>query len=118
MDVARKAIESQYKGVCTITEYKPVKDPITHQTSRKEVAFLIEQPCRLSFETITSTTTDAQAQVTQKAKLFISPEIVIPAGSKLTVIQNYKTGVYKQSGVPAFYNTHQEIILDIFERFA
>lgn len=52
---ARKAIESAYTGVMTISERQSVKDPNTHITSTKEVVVLENQPCKLSFETIAAT---------------------------------------------------------------
>ena len=54
----------------------------------------------------------------QTTTLFISPDVVIEPGSKIVVTQNGKTVAYKQSGEPALYNTHQEIILELFERWA
>ena len=41
---ARKAIESTYAGVATVSEYKKVKDPNTALTSYKEVVVLENQP--------------------------------------------------------------------------
>ena len=32
----RKAIESQYEHICTIKEFKSVKDPVTKVTSKKD----------------------------------------------------------------------------------
>ncbi|NYV67273.1 hypothetical protein HYI36_18540 [Bacillus sp. Gen3] len=116
VNAVRKAIESQYKGICTITEYQSYKDPVTKRTSHREVDVLINQPCKLSFKTISSTgENDHVGTVEQVVKLFIAPEISIKAGSKITVTQNGKTNEYSQSGVPAFYTHHQEIILELFK---
>ena len=51
---ARKAIESTYTGVMMVSERQSVKDPNTHITSTKEVIVLENQPCKLSFETLSS----------------------------------------------------------------
>lgn len=116
---ARKAIESTYTGVMTVSERQSVKDPNTHITSTKEVVVLENQPCKLSFETIAATVqTDTAAALSQGVKVFLSPNVSIKAGSKLTVTQNGVTTAYKSSGVPAVYPTHQEIILTLFERWA
>ena len=36
-------------GKCTIYEYQNYRDPVTKQTSQKEVAVLKDEPCRLSY---------------------------------------------------------------------
>lgn len=98
---ARKAIESTYTGVMTVSERQSVKDPNTHITSTKEVVVLENQPCKLSFETIAATVqTDTAAALSQGTKVFLSPDVSIKAGSKLTVTQNGVTTAYKSSGVP------------------
>lgn len=113
---ARKAIESMYDGVCTISNYQNIEDPITFVTELNEVEVIKDQPCRLSYSSIPSTTqTDTINAVSQSIKLFIAPEVNIPAGSKIVVTQNGRTTVYKQSGQPAIYSTHQEINLELYE---
>lgn len=80
---------------------------------------LVDQPCRLSFETLkTAQQTESAAAITQIIKLFLAPEIRVNPGSKVTVEQDGVTADYKCSGVPAVYPTHQEIILELFERWA
>ena len=115
----RKAIESLYAGKCTVFEYQSVKDTITKLTSQQEVVVLLDQPCRLSFKTINSTSnSDGAAIVTQSVTLFIAPEIDIKPGSKITVIQNSVTNDYQSSGKPASYSNHQEIPLELFKGWA
>ena len=116
---ARKAIESTYTGVMTVSERQSVKDPNTHITSTKEVVVLENQPCKLSFETIAATVqTDTAASLTQGTKLFLPPDVEIKAGSKIIVEQDGVKNAYSASGVPAVYPTHQEIILTLFDRWA
>lgn len=116
---ARKAIESRYVGSCNIFEYQSVKDSVTKITSQQEVTVLSNQPCRLSFKTVTSTSdSDGAANITQIVKLFIAPEIIIKPGSKITVTQNGRTTDYENSGKPAVYTHHQEIILELFKGWA
>ena len=75
-EAARKAIESTYEGICSIVEYGDILDEQTKITSQGEVTVLENQPCRLSFETISAVSqTDTAANVSQKTKLFLSPEI-------------------------------------------
>ncbi len=116
---ARKAIEATYFGTLTVTEYGKVKDEKSKLTTREEKIVLQDQPCRLSYETLKAAApTDSAAKITQITKLFVAPDIKIRAGSKITVTQDEVTVDYTFSGVPAVYPTHQEIILELFERYA
>lgn len=115
---ARKAIERTYNGLVTVTDHQKVKDEITKLTEYKDVTVLENQPCKLSFERITTAIqSESSASITQTTKLFLSPDIVIKPGSKLTVTQVGVTNDYICSGVPAVYPTHQEIMLELFERW-
>lgn len=116
---ARKAQESTYFGVMTVTEYQKVKDERSKLTSSREVIVLEEQPCHLSFETLNpAVQTESAASITQSIKLFLSPDVTINAGSKITVTQDNVTADYMCSGVPAVYPTHQEISLELFKGWA
>lgn len=116
---ARKAQEILYSGVMTVTERHKIRDEGTGLTTQKDVVVLENQPCKLSFETLKSAQqTETAAGITQIIKLFVAPEITVKPGSKVTVTQDGVTADYKCSGVPAVYPTHQEIILELFERWA
>lgn len=116
---ARKAIEATYFGTLTVTEMKKEKDAKSKLTKTEPVVVLENQPCKLSFETLKAAAqTDAAAAVTQVTKLFVSPDVTIRAGSKITVTQDGVTTDYTSSGIPAIYATHQEIMLDLLERWA
>lgn len=115
---AKKAIESLYNGKCTVIEYQTYKDPITKRTTSKEVMVLENQPCRLSYKTIAKTTEGNASELVQVTKLFLDPSIIVNEGSKIVVTQNNRIVAYKNSGVPAIYTNHQEIILELFERWS
>ena len=117
---ARAAFEAaHYNGVCTVIEQQSVVDSKRKVTKFEEVTVLNEQPCHLSFETITKNSESESANdVTQTTKLFIAPELEIKSGSKIVVTQNNVTTEYTRSGIPAVYDTHQEIILDLFEKWS
>lgn len=116
---ARKAVECTYSGTVTVIEHQKVKDEVTKLTGYKDVSVLENQPCKLSFERLQAAVqSESAASVAQTTKLFLSPDIVIKAGSKLTVTQSGVTADYTSSGIPAVYPTHQEIILDLFEGWA
>ena len=115
---AKKAIESMYDGICTITEYQEYIKP-NKSTGYHEVIVLEEQPCRLSFSSSPNTNqTESAAQLVQTIKVFLAPDVRVQAGSKLTITQNGVTTEYKSSGEPALYQTHQEIMLELFKGWA
>lgn len=115
---ARKAIESLYDGKCTITEHQKIKRE-NKSTGFQDLVVLEDVPCRLSFKTINNANqTDTAASVVQITKVFLAPEIQVKPGSKLTITQNNVTTEYKSSGKPAFYSTHQEIVLELFKGWA
>ncbi len=116
---ARKAIESTYDRECDVIEYQAVINKKNKRTENKEVVVLEKKPCRISYETILNTNeTEMQNNISQKIKLFIAPEIVIKEGSKIVVKKGNSIEIFKNSGIPARYDTHQEIILENFKGWA
>lgn len=113
--MVKKAVDSLYDGRCTITEYQKVKKK-NKSTGFEEVVVLIDQPCRMSYKSVNPTSkTDTASAVTQSIVVYLSSDIVVKPGSKLTITQNNVTNDYKSSGKPAVYSSHQEIPLVLFE---
>jgi hypothetical protein len=116
---ARKSIELLYEHTCNTFEYRKVKNTVTKITSSEDVIILENQPCKLSYYTIKSTNqTENAGGVVQVIKLFIAPEVIIKPGSKIIVTHNGITESYKNSGVPAVFSSHQEIVLELFKGWA
>lgn len=112
-------LQMLWKGKCTVKVRQSRINPITKRTEFDEVTTYTDEPCKLSFETISSTDENSNAaSITQKAKLFIGPDVIIPPGSKITVTQNGRTVDYEQTGEPAVYTNHQEIILNLFKEWS
>lgn len=114
VDSVRKAIESRYEGVCTISvsEAKRVKGV----TKSVIVEYCKDQPCRLSYKSgATVSDSDTKGTVYQEIRLFIAPEIDIKEGARITVTQYGKTSNYKRSGKPLVYANHQEVLLELLE---
>lgn len=118
MDIAiamiRKAIESQYKGLCTIYEYVEIEDPDTGETivSPEPVPVHENKPCKLSKKTISAADgTEIANTIKYEPVLFINPDIEVKAGSNITITQHGVTKEFKRSGEPFVYETHQEIVL-------
>lgn len=119
MDLVRKAIESLYHGKCTVVQRKSFFDETTKQTRLRDVKIITDEPCKLSFASTRPTVQETGASsVSQGVKLFLAPEVDIPAGSKIIVTQNGRTTTYQQSGETAIYHHHQEIKLELFTKWA
>lgn len=114
----RMTIEQTYEDSCTVVEYRGQKDHTTKITSKQEVVVLTSQPCKLSFSSVSSAGEGQVATVQQTVKLFLSPDVAIKVGSKITVVHDGIEYVYKNSGKPNIHNTHQEISLELFRGWA
>ena len=116
---ARKAIESLYDGKCTITETREAENE-DHTTSQEDVDVYTDIPCRLSVNTISaaSDSDNGAASVSKVIKLFLSPDVAITSGAKVTVTQCSLSGVYRSASEPAMYHSHQEVILELQDRWA
>lgn len=114
----RKAIERMYIGECSVFEYGKITDEKTKLTKQGEVCVYKKIPCKLSFSSSPVTDTNGVTIKEQQVKLFLAPELVIKPGAKIVVTQNGTTDEYKSSGKPAVYGSHQEINLELFERWA
>jgi hypothetical protein len=105
-----------WTGRATIYEYQDIVDPFTHQTTQKEVAVLVDEPCRLSYHREHATNIrSGVAVISQSITLFIRPDLVIDPGSVIEITQHGVTQKYKGSGHPAVYCNHQEITLTIYD---
>lgn len=113
----KAALEKGYIGTFTVTEHQRVTDPDTHITDFQDVITVTDSPCRLSFSSSPSASSGDPSTTVQTVKLFCDPSVEVKAGSKITVTQNNVTGEYKRSSEPAIYDTHQEIVLELFERW-
>lgn len=121
MNAHRKALERLWKDRCSIFVKEKVTDPSTKLTDFEEKPLLQDQPCKLSFETLTSSTGDPVAAVSQAVKLFISPDVKIPAGCKIVVTRFNdleRTFTYSKSGEAGVFTNHQEIPLVPFKGYA
>lgn len=103
----------------TIYEYERTTDPLTRESVRNLVPVRSNVPCRISFENSPTTAINLEvANVSQTIKLFLDVSVPVSAGSVISVTRNGVTEKYRRSGVPARYNSHQEIVLEKYEDFA
>ena len=108
-----------WRGRCTVYVKEPVVDPQSKQTTFAEKVLLEREPCKLSYESSSSAyPADGVAGRGQTIKLFLDPRVEIPAGSKIVVTQHGKTTGFQRSGEAAHFSGHQEIVLELLERWA
>lgn len=116
----RKALERLWKDRCTVYIQAENTDPSTHLTVFEETPLFEDQPCKLSFETLSATSGDEIPMVTQSAKLILAPEQEVPPGSRIVVkrFQPKQDFEFARSGIPGVFNDHQEILLEPFTGYA
>ncbi len=113
------AIQSMWIGRMTVYNTVKTVDADTGITNFAENTLYSNQPCRLSFSNISAgNENEGKQDITQSIKIFCSPSLVIPAGSKISVTQNGVTTLYQSSGQSAVYTEHQEIPLILYEKRA
>lgn len=115
---ARNAVERLYDRLCTISENKPYKKE-NGATGQRWEAVAENVPCRISFGKIANADIGEKATaVTQVIKLLLSPEIVVKPGSRVKVIKDSWVDYFEAAGVPAIYDSHQEVMLVLSKRWA
>lgn len=82
-------------------------------TRFEEVLLYENLPCRISYvshikaKAFGKVGTDLGYEATQKVKLFLDPDVVVPTGA-IVVISGRR---YMYSGASAVYSGHQEIVM-------
>ena len=108
---------------CDIYIRESTVDAETGRTGFFERKIYADLPCRISyrisFETVGAVrdVKNAATAAGQAVKLFLAPEISIPAGSKIVVRRFGVEMVFARSGVPAIFEGHQEVRLERFQRW-
>ncbi len=111
----RKAVESLYFDSCTVYEYCQVIND-NKSTGFKEKAVIQDCPCKLSYETDANTSQSETADYKKQViKLFMAPELIIKAGSRIDVKHLDRVLMFKCSGEPLIYPSHQEVMLTVYE---
>ena len=73
-------------------------------------------PCRVSYKTVAPAgRSDTVDSIAQAITLFTAPDIDIKPGSRVTVTQRGRMMRFSCSGVPAVYESHQEVPLTRWE---
>ena len=116
---AGAALKRLWTDRCTVTIRQERQNPVNKQTEFVDIIFLTDEPCRISFESISATSPDnGTAIVSQAVKLFLRSDVDIPPGATIVVTRQGHTETYVSSGQPAIYPSHQEIALKLKEERA
>ena len=109
--LVRRAVERLYDGIATVEEARKEKNA-KNITSLVWVVVTQDVPCRVSYKTLAPTgRSDTVDSIAQMITLFTAPDIEIKPGSRVTVVQRGRTMRFACSGIPAVYDSHQEIPL-------
>lgn len=112
----KKALQILWRDTCSVYIQDKKVNAFNKRTEFTETALFENQPCKLSFETLSSPTqAEHVSALSQSVKLFLDNNLSVPAGSKVVVLRNGKTFTYKASGEPGVFTDHQEIPLELFE---
>ena len=113
--LVKQAIESLYDGRAIIEEARKRKNEKNVTVS--EWAVVAEDiPCRVSYKTLSAAEkSDMADTITQAITLFTAPNIDVKPGSRITVRQRGREMKFSCSGIPAVYDSHQEIPLTRIE---
>ncbi len=114
----RQALERLWKDRCWVYTQEEVTDPSTKLTDFQEKPLFEDQPCKLSFSTLSANAGDELPVVAQAVKLFLSPELTVPPGSKIVIKRADREFTYTRSGEPGIFSNHQEILLTEFKGWA
>lgn len=121
----RKALEMLWEDSCAV--YKSVKDRSadTGETMQTFVPVFENVKCKLCFGSLLTAPIngDHVAEVIQITKLILGNEHDIPPGCRIKVLRTHGDGsntvhYFKASGKPGIFTVHQEIQLEIAERWA
>lgn len=114
--MVKDILKRLWLDTCNVYIQEKVKNEITKRTEFVEILIIENEPCKLSFNSITSAdNSNNVSSVNQSITIFIDNELKIPSGSKIVVTRQNQNFIYKQSGQPRLFTNHQEIKLELFE---
>ena len=115
ISLVKRAVEHLYDGRMTVEEARKEKNA-KNITTLVWSAVIEDVPCRVSYKTVTPAgRSDTVDSIAQAITLFTAPDIDIKPGSRVTVTQRGRTMRFSCAGIPAVYESHQEIPLTRWE---
>lgn len=108
----RQQLETMYNDRVTVQRSEKTKKPNGATGAMVWKVIYQDAPCFISQTGLAANTqTDTTNDIDYSAKLFISPEVGMQQGDKLTVTREGLTREYT-AGEPFIYPTHQEVNLE------
>ena len=114
----QRELQKLWTDRCTVIVRVKKKDEQSKLTDFVEETLFEEEPCKLSFVSLSTTGEGNVPSFGQAAKLFMSNEKEVPAGSKIIVTRQGKAFTFARSGEPGWFTCHQEINLELWKRWA
>ncbi len=117
VDIERKALESTYSDLVTVTRNENMKEG--NITKNKRVEILKDEPCALSISNSSNISpkvenTNETTEIEGNYVLFISKKI--NKGDKLSITRKNGEDVIAIAGKPSFHTTHYEVSVLVRER--
>lgn len=116
----KRAVKPFYTDRCNVYETRPVKGGLTRF---EKVLVLSSVECRASsksylFGERAGSDGGNTLTVTKKIKLFLPPEYDIKPGSEVEIIRGERKMLYGKSGEMTFYNSHNEVMVELVKDYA
>lgn len=116
--MVEKALKKLWLDYCTVYVQIEQINTLTKRTEFIEIPIIENEHCKLSFNSLSSAEVENNvSSKNQSITLFISNKIKIPSGSKIVITRGVNTFTYTNSGEPKIFTNHQEIQLELFERW-
>jgi len=111
----RKAVEKQYRGKISVYGFK--SEIIDSETVNVLAELIKDEPCYLQRRPLKSADSDGvKSSVDYSLKVMCAPELNVPAGARIKVVQDGKLWEFKYTGDNFPYPTHQELVTVVKER--
>lgn len=119
MNKHKHLLNSMYIGRLSVTIFNEEK-LASGETILVQDILLDNIPCRLSnsygnYRSFKLKNDNLVNKTYNTARLFLAPDIIIPIGSKINVLQDDRSYTFDYAGRSFTYHTHQEIIVESYD---
>lgn len=117
--LVKKALSTLYDGQATIWTYGDDEPDENGIVAIHAPVSSGPYPCRVSYKSIVpAEQSDGLSVFEQSITLFMSPDVAITAGADVDVTQRGQTLHFTAAGVPAVYDSHQEVTLRVRGKYS
>lgn len=119
MNRYKQTLKSMYVGRLSVSIFDEEKLSSGETVFVQNVLF-DDIPCKLSnsyrnYRSFKLKSDNLVNKLDNTARLFLQPDIIIPIGSKINVLQDDRSYTFDYSGRSFAYPTHQEIIVESYD---